>query len=148
VREYSWDQCLHSRVGHIGCQEVSGRLYQVFYSKLKFFRSGCCRCSLPCPGEGFIDKGPMCYKAKPYQTNSYSDLKDCHSKNQLKKETCVDLGMGSYTERCDPGFIRSGRYTCLKTCPVGWPDEGEFCTKIGQTEDSMPFPWMPGDPKA
>lgn len=113
-----------------------------------YIRSGCCRCSLPCPGEGFIDKGPMCYKAKPYQTNSYSDLKDCHSKNQLKKETCVDLGMGSYTERCDPGFIRSGRYTCLKTCPVGWPDEGEFCTKIGQTEDSMPFPWMPGDPKA
>jgi len=112
-----------------------------------YIRAGCCRCSLPCPDEGFIDEGPTCRKAKPYQTNSYSELEDCETKNELNKDICVDLGMGSYTEKCDPGFIRSGRYTCVKTCPVGWPDEGSFCTKIGNVEDSLPFPWMPGDPK-
>jgi len=89
-----------------------------------YVRSGCCRCSLPCPSQGFVDKGPICYKDKPYQTNSYSNIEDCYAKNELKKELCVDLGMGSYTEVCDPGFIRTGRYTCIKTCPVGWPDEG------------------------
>ena len=110
-------------------------------------REGCCRCSLPCPGQGFEDNGSVCIKAKPYETNVFTNLKQCKEKNKLNKDVCIEIA-GQFTEECDSGYIRTGRFRCRKTCPIGWPDEGEYCSKIGITEDSLPFPWMPGDPKA
>merc|ERR1712194_166259 len=43
------------------------------------------------------------------------------------------------------GYSREGEFNCRKDCPIGWPDEGSFCTKIGTVEKLVPFPWMPGD---
>lgn len=108
-------------------------------------RFGCCQCVLPCPSTDFVDQGQYCQKPRPYLTHLYGNLTDCRKHNKLEPETCQLYGARGYTEKCDEGYTREGEFNCRKDCPIGWPDDGSFCTKIGTIEKLVPFPWMPGD---
>jgi len=108
-------------------------------------RFGCCNCVLPCPGSGFIDRGNYCDKKPPYNTKEYSSEAGCRDQNKLELGKCMTYGGGVWTERCDEGWSRYGRYMCMKNCPTGWGDDGKFCQKLGSITNGLPFPWMPGD---
>jgi len=108
-------------------------------------RFGCCQCVLPCPSSDFVDMGQYCQKPRPYLTHLYGNLTDCRKHNKLEVEICQLYGARGYTEKCDEGYSREGEFNCRKDCPIGWPDDGSFCTKIGTIEKLVPFPWMPGD---
>jgi len=108
-------------------------------------RFGCCNCVLPCPGSGFVDRGNFCDKKPPYKTQTYYSEAECRSENKLTVEQCMTYGGGIWTSRCDKGWERHGKFTCMKTCPTGWSDDGKFCQKLGNIANGLPFPWMPGD---
>ena len=100
---------------------------------------------LPCPGSGFIDRGNYCDKKPPYKTQEYSSEAGCRDQNKLELGKCMTYGGGVWTERCDEGWSRYGRYMCMKNCPTGWGDDGKFCQKLGSITNGLPYPWMPGD---
>lgn len=108
-------------------------------------RFGCCMCVLPCPSSDFVDVGNYCKKPKPYLTHLYGNLRECKKHNKLENDICQLFGVRGYTEKCDEGYSREGELNCRKDCPIGWPDDGSFCTKIGTVEKMVPSPWMPGD---
>jgi len=110
------------------------------YSKM-----GCCQCVTGCPGSGFINKGFYCKKGEAYNTPVFKSMNNCRVKNTNNEDICVSYGIDSFVERCRAGYKRHGKTTCLKSCPIGWADEGFNCIKPGETKAVIPFPWMPGD---
>lgn len=130
--------------GHGNCKTLWGTL-SVKKCPRGYQRFGCCQCVLPCPGADFVDNGNYCGKPKPYLTHMYHNLSDCRTHNKLEPGICMLFGTRGYTEKCDKGYSREGEFNCRKDCPYGWPDDGNFCTKIGNISKQIPYPWMPGD---
>jgi hypothetical protein len=130
--------------GHGNCITLWGTL-SVKKCPRGYQRFGCCQCVLPCPGADFVDNGNYCGKPKPYLTHMYGNLTDCREHNKLEPGICTLFGTRGYTEKCDKGYDREGEFNCRKECPYGWPDDGNFCTKIGSISKQIPYPWMPGD---
>jgi len=113
-----------------------------------YVRFGCCQCVLPCPPLVWTDMGQYCKKPAGYKTHLYHSYQQCAKSNYIDPAVCESYSVSQFTEKCDPGYSRTGAIGCIMDCPPGWPDEGSFCEKLGTSAGSYPFPWMPGDGKA
>jgi len=51
-----------------------------------------------------------------------------------------------YVRNCPKDYKRVGNTMCVAVCPLGWPDLGNKCLKMGQLV-FFPFVWQPGDAK-
>jgi len=51
-----------------------------------------------------------------------------------------------YVRNCPKDYKRVGNTMCVAVCPLGWPDLGNKCLKMGQLV-FFPFVWQPGDQK-
>merc|ERR1712110_1349997 len=51
-----------------------------------------------------------------------------------------------YVRNCPKDYKRVGNTMCVAVCPLGWPDLGNKCLKMGQLV-LFPFVWQPGDAK-
>ena len=58
---------------------------------------------------------------------------------------CELYGVSFFTKACPANFERNGDLLCIQRCPLGWPDYGVKCLKVGNIRTGMPTVWQPGD---
>lgn len=110
-----------------------------------YMRVGCCECTIPCPRGYWSDGGGLfCFKSDPIQGRKYGNLDDCQKDTSNPRE-CELYGVSFFTKSCPPNYDRNGDLLCMQRCPLGWPDYGMKCLKVGNVRTGMPTVWQPGD---
>merc|ERR1712170_31576 len=129
-------------------------------------RYGCCKCTRKCDYtesiESDVDAGEDLKNERPWTKVNY-----CRKKPSIRSEVKRLNGqerqeIGSaltdfeileetegeyvYVRNCPQDFKRVGNTMCVAVCPLGWPDLGNKCLKMGQLV-FFPFVWQPGDAK-
>lgn len=103
---------------------------------------------LPCPPLVWKDMGQCCQKPMGYKTGVYDSYQASARLNYMDASICEGYSKNVFTEKCDPGYSRTGAVGCIMDYLSGWPDEGSFCEKRGTGTGQIPFPWVPGDGKS
>jgi len=110
-----------------------------------YMRIGCCQCVIPCPRGYWPDGGGLfCFKSDPVKGKKYNSYAECINDKAINRE-CELYGVSFFTKACPQNYERNGDLLCMQRCPLGWPDYGLKCLKVGNIRTGMPTVWQPGD---
>ena len=125
------------------CQPLMGTM-AVKSCPSGYERNGCCQCVVPCPAGYWEHGGLFCLKSDPIKTTKYSSYK-ARKNDQNIPGDCELYGVNFFTKNCPHMYERNGELMCMQKCPLGWPDYGQKCMKVGSINNGMPTVWQPGD---
>merc|ERR1719345_550627 len=129
-------------------------------------RYGCCKCVRKCNYTDSIVSdaavGEDVNNERPWTKVNYcvkrpairSEIKKLNGQERQEIGLTIDDyeileetdGEYVYVRNCPKDYKRVGNTMCVAVCPLGWPDLGNKCLKMGQLV-FFPFVWQPGDAK-
>lgn len=137
-------RCENQYGGNTRCESYLGTM-AVKKCPSGYMRIGCCQCVIPCPRGYWPDGGGLfCFKSDPIKGKKYGSYQDCVNDKAITR-ACELYGVSFFTKACPANFERNGDLLCIQRCPLGWPDYGVKCLKVGNIRTGMPTVWQPGD---
>lgn len=137
-------RCHNQYGGDTACEPYLGTM-AVKKCPSGYMRIGCCQCVIPCPRGYWPDGGGLfCFKSDPVRGKKYNTYKECEADASIKRD-CELYGVSFFTKACPNNYERNGDLLCMQRCPLGWPDYGLKCLKVGNIRTGIPTVWQPGD---
>jgi hypothetical protein len=137
-------RCHNQYGGDTACEPYLGTM-AVKKCPSGYMRIGCCQCVIPCPRGYWPDGGGLfCFKSDPVRGRKYNTYKECEADASVMRD-CELYGVSFFTKACPNNYERNGDLLCMQRCPLGWPDYGLKCLKVGNIRTGIPTVWQPGD---
>ena len=123
---------------------------------------------MPCPNgnfDYFEDFSNICKRQLGKNLDYYSSLAECEQSSvsiqiannqcekafvlssELKHKANKNTENNVWSQACSPGYEKSRKMVCIKTCPQGFDIYEEYCIKPQRALNNKPYLWVVNDQK-